>query len=551
MIYEYDIFDNKNIKIKCFKIINYLKKLQSDIITDKYFYQKLCQHMFYLEYFYKCIEIMKYVNLTDDLIEININIDEYCEELFSNKDLLTKLSNCYNNITNIEIKIIVDKILLKSKKFFNKKTIIDKETKLITNLSKKFIVNNKHVTKSNFISILSSLHNKEDRILFEKEYCSQLYAFLPDFIDIFKLKYEYANENGFDTYFDYMTEKIPDINDNIPQLIDYIINNTKCDNEINKIKTKLNVESLDLTDIIYYYSNLTHKKKFSLNETLKNIMYVFNEFFGITFKKIHYEHMLWNDNIQTYILTDKDNEILGIVHFDFTSKKLLPSFFHINQHYIDINKNEYHSRMCLLFNSPNTNDKTLTYNDVVYIFKEFGYILKHITYKSEYGLCFKHNELDGLIPCIMEYIAWNNKIMKLFCSENLAQFRFNNNTLMLRLKCIYILFDYTLHKSHPTNKIHDIYITIFKDILPDINIKFIHPNILINELNTNACFQYSLLLLEIFGYSLSESIIDGNGTNFINDVLSKPQLLLKELITKYIKHLNIDILGQFTKYINK
>jgi hypothetical protein len=55
----------------------------------------------------------------------------------------------------------------------------------------------------------------------------------------------------------------------------------------------------------------------------------------------------------------------------------------------------------------------ITYDNVVLLFREFGYVVNSMCYDSYVGLINYDNEFSNYLPALLEYIAWDRDVINM------------------------------------------------------------------------------------------------------------------------------------------
>jgi len=92
----------------------------------------------------------------------------------------------------------------------------------------------------------------------------------------------------------------------------------------------------------------------------------------------------------------------------------------------------------------------ITYRDVVSLFKEFGYVLQELSYRSGVGLVNRDPEFSNFMPLLMENIAWDRDTVHMICQDDditnhIISMRYFDICTRIKQKCVYAKFDHLLH----------------------------------------------------------------------------------------------------------
>ena len=216
----------------------------------------------------------------------------------------------------------------------------------------------------------------------------------------------------------------------------------------------------------------------------------------------------------------------------------------------------------------------MDYNNVVLMFKEFGHIIRNLTYKSNFGLLNYDNLYDNFLPYVMEYIAWDkNTIRKIVgnSDEIIDHILFSRNIDLcnsISQKCIHALLDFTIHSSNDfintinkslknnTNN-NQIFINLCKKIIENKTKKYSHilntdyyissPYFFTQMINGSEGTLYSKISNEIFAYAIYKYIINNTDNNFKTKVLQPVSTQFNILLLNYISEINVDA---YNLYLN-
>ena len=509
-----------------------------------------------------------YVNILSKLNDI-IYISNYYEALINfmsinNKNnkwqyIKTKLTKFFNNM-------YTNKILYKQIKELNKviKEHIKENKDNITFI--KYILKKFRNTSKKIINVKKNINILEQEIL---KNTPDLYKKLTSLII---LKNEYAKLLKKTTYFNIY---VKDINYNkIKELLDDLIEKTndKTEKDLINVKMYFKKDKILLQDIINYknisYANT--EKIFTPKYVINIIFNIFKLYFGLNVVKFTNIQKLWGDNILTYNIYDNVNTLLGILHIDLiknenkTIKK--PVCIVLSNRYVHKIHNIINpAQIILSCVYPNATDKSMSFNDVILLFKEFGNVIKYICCKS---ISHPNNTNTNIMPRIMEYIALDNDTINILCNNNekiINNILETKNILQgitVRIKCINALFNLMIHNSDElitlmktdTNLLNNLYDKLFKSIMKkyeniiDTNIKLDY-NVILNEINNDEIILYQSILSDILAYSLYKIIKNSNKTKFVDKVLKNNNKQLDFLIHKFISFHKYDSYNIYLKDI--
>jgi hypothetical protein len=595
--------DQKKIMSEIKQTISYCRMLLTEIRksnSDNEYKKKLImEHMYIIYYCFKCIGIVKLtsnldVNLADKEIEDylddfysnienlklfenlkkkakeNKNKDEIyfydnmIDKFINNKGLeikkeIKKIQNeIYKNLENEENVKIPDKIQKYLQKVCDISGSINKDKKTIAMNRKLYYFFQKKIKDPNIRKEIENLYfSKSDKCLGLLE-------------KLILLRSDYANKNGYKTYFDFVKRKESFNSEEIKNLMDDLI--IKIDNrskkETKRISRKLLEDKykkkVEIHDFIYYHEEMCSDCFFSLNETIEILFDLVKKYFHIEFKKYNYQRQLWNNKIQTYQAFNSHNELLGYVYFDMSyneNKKVSsPMCIHMCHYYTDLNNDKYDTKVVIIGNY-NDNEKCVTHADIVSLFKELGNAIQFLFYKTTTGNMNYRDDFYLLTSKIMEYIAWEkNTLMKLCHNDkelvdHLLFTRFIDFGNSIKLRCINAYFDHIIHNKPDLIKelkksgrcsgeiLKYIYQETYKNIFSsqkdffNININLMHPVVILQEINGSETSIYENIIVEILSYSIFNLIKTKEGKKYTKILSKAGSGDFKELLNKFISTL--------------
>lgn len=575
--YIFDRDSNEDLTEITKKIINYCRKIELNLNSEN-----LLSLLHIIDCFYKALGFAKIISNNQKYIICDIEFEKYVSELFTNKKVYKKIKE----IKNANPTILLEKIY---KNFFegkneNVQKIYLEMNKLKGNVIKKLsepniLENNlyiKEITGSNQKSIVIS---NENLILLQKKtknanirkYLEDILnnktqKILNDFAILLLYRHKYANLLGHDSYFEYIKQKgsVNLIKSLINDLLLKIEQRTK--REIERIHRELKKDGydkkVDQCDFLHYSEKFKATYLFKPVDAIKIMFEISEKMFGISFRNANYRQKLWSDKILTCKVMGLAKEELGIVHFDLykTQTKKINSP-------LCVKLSGYPKRICLLTSYDDINSKCMTYSDIVLLFKEFGCVLQMITHNKD-ELIVKNDEFDILMSHVMEYIVWEKDTIKKFCVgldsnaiEHILFMRYVNFAVTLKSKCVNSLFDHIIHNSSELidlikeNTINDVssgviieslYKKIYADIwgthsnIFNLDINNISPNVILSEISGNESTIYCNILTEILSFAVYTLIKNGNGKDFIKNVLSQPSSELRNCLDNFIGQLHKD-----------
>jgi hypothetical protein len=278
-----------------------------------------------------------------------------------------------------------------------------------------------------------------------------------------------------------------------------------CNNTLNIFNKNHNMLENNNNNLftIYNYLNtfIDNNKYFDLNKSFLCILKKIENLLHVQFIKVDdlNENIVWDlDSCYHYKIYDNSDILLGTINFQLHNNNF------IKNKCISICTNTYTSST--LFNNHKiptfaflaNYDNLISYNDIVNIFYQFGYIIHIISKKYKYSI-LNSNTLNNI-----EYINLSSIILTLCAKDkNTIQFftkhayisnssniknldiekvYFILNSIRLKIKCIIALFDLMFHintnmldfvKNTNSNNIHNVISNIYLEIY-NKNIKRLH-----------------------------------------------------------------------------
>ena len=566
--------------------------------------------------FLRYIGMMSIIDPNPKWITIDNKMTEYMYNYYNNEKFKNKLVELYKfyykiyekDSTNYDYCCFIDKMINKSEislecleikktikmlenrifNIININPILKVATKYFKNIPEHFEIKNDNaiinLTNTNYLLLIDIIDDMKIRHQIEKHYLSRTKNVLSDFSKLIVFRKLLAERSGYSTYFKYINKGKNDNSETIKDFITDLNNkiNKKTHIEFNKIyqyfsslhgiKTKL-----DSSDIIKYVRMQKNNNKFECNHVLNVIFNLISKYFNIKFNRIN-EHG-WNKNVIIYNVIDiSTQKLLGKLFLDITfseNKKIIdPISLRLGDKMQITASNITKSEIVLLGNYQS--GKTMTYSDVVLLFREFGYVVINMCYESRAGMINYDNEFSNFIPSLMEYIAWDRETIKMIIGkldpsiiDHIEICRDLDICYNIKIKCINAKFDHLIHNSEPLLKIISVaienkndgsceiletYKKIFAEMMNPVNdifsdeINNIDPLLIIQEINNTQAFLYSNLMNEIFSYSTFFVLKNNNCIDdFRKNVLNNGVNNYRDLIRVFLKKFNINC---FSLYIN-
>ena len=442
------------------------------------------------------------------------------------------------------------------------------------------------LTCSNYYELLDTLDDINVIHQLEKEYMMRSKSSINEFSKLVLLRRDLSRHAGFSTYYKYISRNKYDNSETIKELIIDLNKrlNHRVINEISKIykfynRDPKNLHKISICDIIKY--NRLHKNRtlFDPKHVINVIFLVLDRFFNIKAEKIN--EKTWRGNVSVYKLSNKMTSILYgrlflDIYYDDNKRVSDPISIRISDK-MQINTNSRsNAEIVLLANYKD--HPSLTYDNIVLLFREFGYVLNGLCYDSRVGLVNYDEEFSNYVPLLMEYFAWDRDVINLIiegCDQSIADHiemgRYIDMCFTMKLKCINAKFDHLLHNSEPLldmlaksvdgNKVIDevleTYKNIYKETMAPIStmlidqVDSIDPNAIIQEINSSQGVLYANLVNEIFAYTSYWIIKEKKNNEFNKCVLSNGVDNYRDLVKNFISKIDTNCFNLYVKNVLK
>ena len=214
---------------------------------------------------------------------------------------------------------------------------------------------------------------------------------------------------------------------------------------------------------------------------------------------------------------------------------------------------------------------SITYNEIMILFKEFGNIVSNICYKSKVGLLNYDEEYTNFFPLLFEYIVYDTNTIKMIISNDKKYNNIKNISVMinhillsrdieicygLKIRCINAKFDHLLHnslsllniitkaietKGHAKEEILQTYKNIYTEFMYPLSkyfqteIECIDPQVLMQQINGYQGQCYAKLMNEILAFGCYWLIINNKKKNIvellIHDGITPINMIIKKILT--------------------
>ena len=531
-------------------------------------------------------EDFEFWNLVNDILtnhnkEFITNKNIYKDIKLSSDNFLKNFKNNMEifGINNKKIKSILSLINKNEKNILNNlnsKTYLNLEKNLLSNINdndnKKIKI---ELNFNNYYYLLNNISNANYRNKIEKLYNRKSLYFLNDICKLSILKNLYSKELGFNTYFNFRIKKNNEC-ENIKLFIEKLILliDEKSNLELLNIKSRLSKDGFEkkvnYNDIIYYHNKIQDKSLFKPKKVLNILFDVIEKFFFIKIKNIKDKNIF-----ECIDLTN--NKKIGNLILELSKKNNVesPTYIKLLDNYNDNNL------LCsiILCNFDNFNSECMNYDQINKLFIEFGYLIKNLFDNFDELNNNDIIEYDELLPNIMGSLSYEKNIINKITEDNniTEHILFSKGIdfcINLKLKCLNILFDYTINSNNlflkiPISEIEKdneskclkfkiFIIKYYKEFFSsnekyfDCDLESVPLSLVYNSINGSNGLLFYNLLNEI----LSEKILKNLKKNkeekirFIN-LLKEKKINLRDKIVNYLNNYDKDMVELMKEYVLK
>lgn len=456
----------------------------------------------------------------------------------------------------------------------NNHPVINIDKKLLGQGSGKVKV---ELTRDNYFYLINSIKDAGVRSKIERAYNSKTDNVITDICKIIILRQYYANELGKKSYFEYVNNNSNGDNSNdIKELIADLMSKVsgRADDEIERIHTELVKDGYDKrvesNDIIYYHNRLQSQMLFKPSDVFATLFGALNRYFGIMFRPV--SKIRWGTEVVTFMCTEsKTGKELGVLYLDISysqSKKIdIPMFIKLTDKFT-LGGRSGLAEVCIMANYKDINSKCMSYNNVVLMFREFGHVLRHLSYESHTGLINHDDSFKNFLPQIMEYIAWERDTIKSIAGdctdEAIDHLIFGRNIDLcysIRMRCIQASIDHIIHNSEEFVNLvnesirdsistNELFINLYKKTIKEMtgsdnkhlecDIRSIPPYLIIQMINGSEGILYGNIASEVLSYAVFSAIKSGRGNDFRDIVLKPTDRSFKSLLLQFISAIDTD-----------
>lgn len=546
----------------------------------------------------KLVEMYNYYHNTFVTERNNLDYCKFLDKMINKSDKIDNTDKIHNTDKINELKRVIK--MTENKIYgiinvnpivkINKRRILHHEIRPLMNCDTeddRYVVN---LSYPNYLELIDRIDDPIVLNVIEDKHMSRCNEIMVDFTKLIVARQALAEELGFDTYFKYINRGKHDNSDTIKIFLSEM-NNKICE-KLKQDLTKIynlhtnTVHKLNRCDILKYSRSKQNKTRFNVEHVVNIIFGILRDYFNIGVETTKLSG--WNKNVHVYNFYDfdhktkKNTDLLGRVFFDlaFSNTKHIndPMAIRLSDN-MTINSITTLSEVALLGNYK----KDIAYSDVITLFREFGYVINYLCYKSRVGLINYDFEFSNYIPSILECIAWDHDVISSITNNK----DITNHIIMCRdldlcynikIKCVNAKFDHLLHNSEPLLKIiTDIFgtkgnaideiITTYKSIyseamepvkhIVNIDIKHIDPFAIIHEINDTHSVLYANLMNEIFAFSTYWIIKNNFKSNnqivvdFKKCILNNGVDNYRELIRIFFQNHSIDCFALYVSNVLK
>lgn len=456
-----------------------------------------------------------------------------------------------------------------------------------------------HLTQNNYYELLDIIDDHSVLCQLENQYMSRTKNILSTFSKLIVTRQLLAEELNYETFFKYINRGKSDNSDTIKDFLNELNDklDSKIKTDISKIYQSFVInnrtyppiivrDKMSCCDIIKYVRSKKNTTHFKITRVMKVLFYVLKRYFNIVVEET--DEIGWNKNVIVYKMhNNNDNRFLGRFYmdiiFDENKKVINPISIRLADKMQIDSDNRSTTEIALIANY-NTS-KGITHNEIILLFKEFGYIISNMCYDSRVGLINYDEEFANYIPSLMECFACDRDIiywllddMDSSIIDHIELSRDIDMCYNIKLKCITATFDHLIHNSKPllkiimdnldtkgdaNNELLETYRNIFIDVMKsvsnmlDTNIDNIDPIVIIQEINSSQGVLYSNLMNEIFAYT-TYWIIKNNSIKNRDIVAEFRKIILdngvdnyRELIRNFLKYSDVNCFSLYVTNVIK
>lgn len=491
--------------------------------------------------FHSLCKLLKMVSPNKDIRNLWDKTDRllnsHVEKFNTDKELFTKLLHISNYISkdlewDNNDKLFIDKILKGFAKYGFSPSHTPQQTKAI-------------------IEVLREINSLEEKILHSPNQMNKIHSLII-------LRNKYVKLLGYDTYMGFRSElDMVSLKTTLHKIITENIDQ-RCWYELQTICNSLHKEKISIDDVIHYREKLNSKYTINLSTALDSILNIISTIFHIEFNKqkkstVKTWECIVNNNpkVIVYSITYK-KETYGYLYVDLVKDKKLEKLS--NPLSINLHESVHYPNGASLLKLPvmvllaNLDPDSITYLDIINIFKEMGQIVHTLFHRSKYENINVDFHMRSFMGYLFEHIAFDlDSIKKIFPnnSKEIHAGIIGDKAFKLKQQCISTLFDCVVHGPKKLDnwqsliaEYEHIYKAIMNKSLDQCILPFgnnsIPPNIIVN-LIFNGGIIYSEITNSIMAYNLYVLLKETKGfEQFVNKVLRESLIPFDVAIRSFI-----------------
>uniref|UniRef100_A0A6C0DZF4 Uncharacterized protein n=1 Tax=viral metagenome TaxID=1070528 RepID=A0A6C0DZF4_9ZZZZ len=481
-----------------------------------------------------------------------------CNNTIENSDTLKMIKIHETKITNI---LSSYKTITIDRQCFDKSLVIKSET----DDNKKIKLN-----YANYINLIGTCNDIKTRQYIENIMFSLSESAMIDFSKLILCRKLLANEAKYPTYFHYIRKNMTSNDDHIKELISGI--NKHIDKKLVILLDKINrPNNVKLTncDIYKHIKDNKNTDTFELSSVIISLIKILEQYFSIQMRQIKNIANKY-EMYEIYI----HNKLMGRLFLDIAfniNKKLVNPLAMLMTESLEININNKNNNPVPEMMIIGNYKPSITYNEIMILFKEFGNIVSNICYKSKVGLLNYDEEYTNFFPLLFEYIVYDTNTIKMIISNDKKYNNIKNISVMinhillsrdieicygLKIRCINAKFDHLLHnslsllniitkaietKGHAKEEILQTYKNIYTEFMSPLSkyfqteIECIDPQVLMQQISGYQGQCYAKLMNEILAFGCYWLIINNKKKNIvdllIHDGITPINIIIKKILT--------------------
>lgn len=393
------------------------------------------------------------------------------------------------------------------------------------------------------LEVLYEINALEEKILHSPNQINKIHSLVG-------LRNKYVRLLGYDTYMGFRSElDMISLKTTLQKIITENIDD-RCYNELQTICNTLHKEKISTDDVIQYRSKLNSKYVINLFTAFNCILNIISSIFHLEFIKQKQSSVkTWENNnkVKVYCIKYK-KETYGYLYVDLVKDKTLEKLSNplaINLHECVHYPNRLGVlKMPVMVLLADLDSDSVTYLDIISIFKEMGQIVHTVFHRSKYENINVSFHMRSFMGYLFEHIAFDLDSIKQIFPDNAGEIYSNimgDRAFKLKQQCISTLFDCVVHgpkKLDDYQSLKDEYDHIYKAImnksLNQCTVSSLSPSIVVN-LIFNGGIIYSEITNSIMACNLYVLLKQTQGfEQFVNDVLRESTIPFDKAIKSFI-----------------